>query len=179
MKTTRSAFVLLVVVICFLLVSCTVVGTAVPLPTAISTVVPIVIPPTATLAPTITAVPIVAPPTQPPMPTITAVPNVAPPVTTATFAEQVVQAFNTGDYGWINAHMGSEFTFAGWQAGGSALPPAAAVDQLRTVYFGSGSTPIFQTGIDTTAVLGGVNPLSLWGPETAVTDPNKLTNAVR
>ncbi|MBK7896524.1 MAG: hypothetical protein IPJ90_16940 [Anaerolineaceae bacterium] len=117
-----------------------------------------------------TAVPTGVPATLPPLPTTAAIPTAAPPVTAASFADQVVQAFNNADYAWINAHMGSEFTFAGWQAGGSALPPAAAVDQLRTVYFGSGSTPIFQTGIDTTAVLGGVDPLSLWGPETAVTD---------
>lgn len=122
-KLIRNLLTFSAVILCFLLAACTSTLASSALPTAVNTAVPIVVPPTPP-----TAVPIAIPST----PTVETVATaVMPPVAEGSFTQQVVNAFNTGDYVWVNAHMGSEFTIAGWRAGGSTLPPAAAVDQFE------------------------------------------------
>ena len=98
-------------------------------------------------------------PAMPSAPTPT---QAADPV--ADFSGQLMLALVEHDYTALQQMMGNPFTLAYWQAEGASLPPGVAIADLRSNYLPEGATFAFNTTTDLTALLGGVDPLSLWGP---------------
>lgn len=79
------------------------------------------------------------------------------------FAGKLMLALINRDFNQLEPMMGNPFVIAGWQSEGSELPAGVALAQLRNTYLVQPQIA-FNTSQNLTDLLGGTNPLQLWGP---------------
>jgi hypothetical protein len=80
------------------------------------------------------------------------------------FAGKLMLALINRDYAQLQPMLGEPFVMAGWQSEGSELPAGVALAQLRNTYLVQPQIT-FNTSQNLTDLLGGTNPLQLWGPD--------------
>jgi hypothetical protein len=88
------------------------------------------------------------------------------------FEAQLIQALERRDFAQIQGLMGETFMIAGWRSEGTAHAPDEAIMQLQTNYLDSNTNLVFDPNKDLKALLDGMNPLSILGPE--VLQPSAL-----
>ncbi len=97
-----------------------------------------------------------------PVPAATATPAVE---SVNAFAARLTLALISRDYNQLQGMMASPFVLAGWLSEGSELPAGVAIVQLRNNYFAPANAIAFPANVDLTALLGGTDPLTMWGAE--------------
>jgi hypothetical protein len=105
----------------------------------------------------------------------TASPTMVPPTTVPqiqAFEDQLMQALERRDFAGLRGLMGETFMIAGWRSEGTSYAPGAAVKQLQNHYLGEDTTLVFDPEKGLAAALGGVDPLSILGPDVA--DPRAM-----
>lgn len=80
------------------------------------------------------------------------------------FAGKLTLALINRDFNQLPPMMGDPFMVAGWQSEGSQLPAGVALAQLRNTYLVQPQIT-FNTSQNLTDLLGGTNPLQLWGQD--------------
>ena len=110
--------------------------------------------------------------------------NVAPTAATPTeqpatavpaiqaFEAQLIQAMERRDFAQMQGLMGEAFMIAGWRSEGTAYAPERAIVQLKTNYLGSDTNLVFDLNKDPMAVLDGMDPFAILGPD--VMQPSAL-----
>lgn len=98
-----------------------------------------------------------------PLPTVQEAVTVRDELALDRFAEGLTTALAQHDYVQLQELMGPTFVIAGWRAEGSAMPAEVATVQLRNHYLPVGSTVATPADVDWTTLLGGKDPLTLWG----------------
>lgn len=95
-----------------------------------------------------------------PSPTATPVP---PPVDD--FVARLMLALIERKYDDLQPMMGNPFSIGYWRSEGTELPPGVAIAQLRTTYLAPSAALAFDTTTDLSALLDGMDPLAMWGPD--------------
>jgi hypothetical protein len=88
------------------------------------------------------------------------------------FEDQLMQALEQRDHGQLQGLMGNSFMIAGWRSEGTAYGPDGAVEQLQNNYLGQNTRLTFDPDRDLAALLEGMDPLSILGPD--VRDPRAM-----
>lgn len=91
-----------------------------------------------------------------------------PPDPPAAFGIVLAQALMTRDEALLRQLMHDPFTVASWRSEGVSYTPDAAVEQLFGNDLGPGTQITFVEGEDLRALLGGMDPLSVFGPEAGI-----------
>ncbi|HSJ88951.1 MAG TPA: CARDB domain-containing protein, partial [Anaerolineales bacterium] len=90
------------------------------------------------------------------------VPTPPPPcVTSADFAQAVVNNLNTKNFDAAKSMMGQTFGMSFWQSEGNSYSPADAIQQLQTNYLGASTILVSDPSRDLNTLLGGLNPYSI------------------
>jgi hypothetical protein len=80
------------------------------------------------------------------------------------FDQRLAQAFEGRDFEALRGLMKERFSFAAWDTELQEMTAGEAVERLRTDFLAEGAIPKLQSGTDIVALLGGADPLALWGP---------------
>lgn len=81
-----------------------------------------------------------------------------------TFSERLADAVQTRNFDAMRALMPERFSISIFNASLTEVTSADALDQMRAGIFANGSQPTFAWNSDVPALLGGADPLALWGP---------------
>lgn len=81
------------------------------------------------------------------------------------FAEQLGAALVQHDYARLQTAMGDDFVMGSWGDTERTVPPAVAIIELRNHYLSAGSNATLPAKVEWTKLLGGQDPLALWGPQ--------------
>lgn len=87
-----------------------------------------------------------------------------PPADDAAFGQQLAQAFEARDFDTLRSLMRDRFSFATFNNQLIEVPSDEAMQTLRETSLVDGSQPAARFGTDIPAMLGGSDPLGLWGP---------------
>jgi hypothetical protein len=115
-----------------------------------------------------------ASPVNEPLPTVTVpAPQTPTPVPgIQSFEDQLMQAVLFRDFTQLQGLMGDSFMIAGWRSEGTSYAPDAAIEQLQNSYLGKDTPLLIDPNRDLSAVLDGMDPLSILGPD--VNEPRAL-----
>jgi hypothetical protein len=83
------------------------------------------------------------------------------------FAAWLKETLAARDYGQMQALMADPFAIAGWRSEGQFYAPSQAVEQLQNNHL-SPDTHLTYPERDVTALLGGANPFTIFGPEARI-----------
>jgi hypothetical protein len=83
----------------------------------------------------------------------------------ATFEALVRDAVIQRDQEALAGLMGDPFSIARWQSEGMSMSPAEAAEELVMGWLIPGNPVAFVEGADLTGMLGGTDPLTMWGPD--------------
>lgn len=106
------------------------------------------------------AAPATRPPESTPLPAVT--PTV---MDDDTFTQAVTNAIVSRDDAAMRHAMHDRFTLAYWQSEGSEVSAGEAIEVMRRSLFVPGSDPVTDVSIDVSGLLGGGDPLLLFGPQ--------------
>lgn len=88
-----------------------------------------------------------------------------PPGGEEQFAQDLARAIESRDFDRMRDMMAGSFTLAGWRSEGMEMAPDTALEQLRQAYLPPGSAPAAAFGMDLATLLGGADPLAIFGPQ--------------
>jgi hypothetical protein len=88
----------------------------------------------------------------------------------AEFEARLMHALLTRDYALMRQMMSNPFGIAPWRSEGTFQAPDAAIEQLRANYIGPDTPLAFERDENLTLLLGGMDPRSLFGPDTKAVD---------
>lgn len=80
------------------------------------------------------------------------------------FDLQLAQAVENRDFEILRALMKDRFSFATWNTELREISSEEALQSLLETYLAPGSTPQVKFSTDVPALLGGADPLAIWGP---------------
>lgn len=80
------------------------------------------------------------------------------------FDLQLAQAVEGQDFETLRSLMKERFSFATWNTELLEISSEEAIQRLADSYLASGSTPQVDFSSDVPALLGGADPLAIWGP---------------
>jgi hypothetical protein len=80
------------------------------------------------------------------------------------FSERLAAAIEARDFNALRGLMRDRFSIATWNTQLLEFPSEEALQQLGEDKLSAGSSPAARFGTNVTALLGGTDPLSLWGP---------------
>jgi len=81
------------------------------------------------------------------------------------FSAKLILTLLERNYSQLEQMMGDPFIIAAWQSAGAAYPRASAITQLRDNVLSDQARLAFTTSTDFSALLGGTDPLAIWGPD--------------
>ena len=81
------------------------------------------------------------------------------------FVARLMLALIERQYDTLQPMMGNPFAIGYWRSEGAELPPGVAIAQLRTTLLAPSAALAFDTTTDLSALLDGVDPLAMWGPD--------------
>lgn len=83
------------------------------------------------------------------------------------FDTALIAAIESKDFGALRKLMGPRFTLAYWRSEGNEFASDAALAEMSQSVLAAGATPAASTGVDTTALLDGSDPLAYFQPDAA------------
>jgi uncharacterized protein YgiM (DUF1202 family) len=160
----KQLALILISILLLLTVGCTALSNTNTLPTSTQSLItgPVESTPLETAVPTSAATTV---PTDVPA---TAIPTEQKPPMTDLGDEQIdlqlAQAIEQRNFETLRTLMKDRFSFATWNTELREITSEEALQSLLETYFASGSTPQVKFSTDVPALLGGADPLAIWGP---------------